>query len=175
MNIADNIPNNVEHWLNIDGYDNYQVSNFGRIRNCTTDRILQLGDDTHGYLKVHLSKNGKVKTHKVHILVANEFIERPDGKSCVDHIDRNRINNHVNNLRWVTRSENNRNIGMLKNNTTGYKGVSYHKSGKKYEAYIRHQGKKHHLGLFNTAEEAARAYDKRAKEIDPIHFTLNFN
>ena len=64
---------------------------------------------------------------------------------------------------------------MQKNNTTGYKGVSYHKSGKKYEAYIHYEGKKHHLGYFDTAEQAAEAYDKKAKEIDPVHFTLNFN
>ncbi len=45
----------------------------------------------------------------------------------------------------------------------------------KYEANICYEGKKHRLGYFNTAEEAAKAYDAKAKEIDSVHFTINFN
>ena len=175
MNIADNIPNNIEHFLNISGYDNYQVSNFGRVRNSTTGRILQGGVDGGGYLKVNLSKDGKANNHKIHQLVANEFIEKPDGKTCVDHIDKNRLKNIVENLRWVTRSENDRNRSMRSDNTSKFKGVCYNKLAKKYQANITYGGKLRHLGLFNTAEDAAKAYDKKAKEIDPVHFTLNFN
>ena len=177
MNIADNIPNNIEHFLNISGYDNYQVSNFGRVRNCTTGKILKPSDGTGGYLKVTLFKDKKPKNHRIHILVANEFIEKPDGKNCVDHIDKNRLNNIVENLRWVSSSENSRNRSMMANNTTGYKGVSFHnyKENKKYRAEIRHEGKYYHLGYFHTAEDAARAYDAKARELDSVHFTLNFN
>ena len=175
MNIADNIPNNVEHWLNIDGYDNYQVSNFGRIRNCTTGRILKGSVGCHGYFTVRLYKDCKGKTHCIHQLVAHEFIEKPVGKQYVDHIDKNKLNNIVENLRWVSSSENSRNRSMRSNNTTAYKGVSFYKRYNKYEANISYEGKKHRLGYFNTAEDAAKAYDKRAKELDPVHFTLNFN
>lgn len=175
MNIADNIPNTVEHWLNIDGYDNYQVSNFGRVRNSTTDRILKPNDDGHGYLNISLCKDKKKKTQKIHVLVANEFIEKPDGKTCVDHIDRNPLNNHVENLRWVTRSENSRNRSIASNNTSKFKGVSFHKRDKKYQASIYHEGTRYHLGYHNTAEDAAKAYDVKAKELDSVHFTLNFN
>ena len=175
MNIAGNIPNDIEHFLNISGYKNYKISNFGRVMNSRTGRILKPCVDGSGYLRVNLSKNGKQKTHNIHILVANEFIEKPDGKTCVDHIDKNRLNNIVENLRWVSQSENCRNIGMLKNNTSGYKGVSFYKRYNKYEANICYEGKKHRLGYFHTAEDAAKAYDKKAKELDPVHFTLNFN
>jgi len=175
MNIADNIPNDVEHFLNINGYKNYKISNFGRVMNSRTGRILKPSVNAWGYLQVILSKNGKIKNHTVHVLVANEFIEKLDGKTCVDHIDKNKLNNLVENLRWVSSSENSRNRSMHKNNTTGYKGVNYDKQMKKYRALIYYEGKKHHIGLFNTAEEAARAYDAKAKEIDPIHFSLNFN
>lgn len=175
MAIADNIPNNIEHWLNISGYDNYQVSNFGRIRNSTTGRILKLGNDSNGYLKVNLSKNGKVKTHQIHNLVANEFIDKIDGKNYIDHIDKNRLNNIVENLRWVSSSENSRNRSIASNNTSNFKGVSFYKNHNKYYAEIKHEGQRYRLGHFKTAEEAARAYDKKAKELDPVHFTLNFN
>jgi len=175
MNIADNIPNNIEHFLNIDGYDNYQVSNFGRVRNCTTGRILKLRYDCNGYLRVNLSKNGKQKTHRIHILVANEFLDKIDGKNCVDHIDKNRLNNHVENLRWVSSSENSRNRSMHKNNTSKFKGVCYNKRNKKYIAQIMYEDHLYYLGSYNTAEDAAKAYDAKAKELDSVYFTLNFN
>ena len=122
-----------------------------------------------------LYKDGKQNHHRIHQLVAQEFIEKPDGKNCVDHVDKNRLNNIVENLRWVSSSENSRNRSMRSNNTTGYKGVSFYKRYNKYEANISYEGKKHRLGYFETAEQAARAYDAKAKEIDPVHFTLNFN
>ena len=175
MNIADNIPNDVEHFLNISGYKNYKISNFGRVMNSRTGRILKPRADGHGYLNVYLCKDGKGKNHKIHKLVANEFIDKIDGKTCVDHIDKNRLNNIVENLRWVTRSENDRNRSMMVTNTSGFKGVCYHKLAKKYQARIGHEGKYYHLGYFHTAEEAAMAYDKKAKELDSVHFTLNVN
>ena len=58
-----------------------------------------------GYMRVHI--NGK--DHRVHRLVAETFIHNPENKPEVDHIDRNPVNNRVDNLRWATRSENNRN------------------------------------------------------------------
>ena len=89
MNIAGNIPNDIEHFLNISGYKNYKISNFGRVMNSRTDRILKPSVNAWGYLQVILSKNGKIKNHAIHKLVANEFIEKLDGKNCVDHTQYN--------------------------------------------------------------------------------------
>ena len=92
----------------IDGYDNYEISNLGNVRNRKTGRILKHKIDTNGYYCVGLSPtNGKRKTSVIHRLIALNFIPNPNNKRCVDHIDRNKLNNDLRNLRWVSSSENN--------------------------------------------------------------------
>ena len=103
------IPTNREIWKRIDEYANYEVSNFGRVSNATTERILKGSLASHGYLTVGLRKNGKSKTHCIHVLVAREWVENTDTKRCVDHIDGDKTNNNCENLRWATHSENSQN------------------------------------------------------------------
>jgi hypothetical protein len=98
-------------------------------------------------------------------------ISAPDG-SVVDHINSNGLDNRRANLRVCTATENKRNVGVYSNNRTGYKGVGWHKQKQKYTARIGKTSK--HLGLFNTAEEAAHAYDKAAKEKYGEFARLNF-
>lgn len=66
---------------------------------------LKMSKNGSGYLTVGLMKNNKRRTVKVHRLVAETFLKQEEGKKLVDHIDRNRINNHVTNLRWVDAKE----------------------------------------------------------------------
>jgi len=105
------IQNNIEHWMLVDGYDNYEVSSFGRIRNNKTSRILKIQNHKSNvlfYKTVGLYKGGRQKQLKVHRLVAFAFCNNPDPatKIQVDHIDKNTYNNHFSNLRWVTNKEN---------------------------------------------------------------------
>ena len=86
-------------WKVIDGYQNYMVSNRGDVMNRKTKRILKPGID-RGYPKVHLSENKARKNQYVHVLVARAHIENPNGCRCVDHIDHEKTNNDVTNLRW---------------------------------------------------------------------------
>ena len=114
---------NIENWRLVDGYDNYEVSSHGRIRNNVTGKILKSGIGNHGYLRVNLSKDCKVKNNTIHRLVAFAFCENPNNYDVVDHIYRNKTNNMFTNLRFCTNSENNRNKSKAKNNTSGITGV----------------------------------------------------
>ena len=99
-----------EVWKDIKGYPNYQISNYGRVWSKTSQRYLAMHPNNKGYLQVHMiCINGKAKHELVHRLVALAFIDNPTGKPEVDHIDKDRQNNRADNLRWLTKSENNQN------------------------------------------------------------------
>lgn len=147
---------NCEYWKVIEGYD-YFISTYGNIENGSTGRILKPGINNHGYYYVTLCKNGKRKKFTIHRLVANAFIDNPNDKQCIDHIDNNRLNNNINNLRWATQSENCRNVSIKSNNTSGIVGVSYYKQRNKWMAYIMINGKNKTIGYFKTKEEAIQA------------------
>jgi len=83
----------------------------------------------------------------------------------VDHIDHNKLDNRKSNLRLCTRSENKCNKVLSDKNTSGYKGVCWDKSRKKWQANIGKNYKKHTIGHFDTPEEAYAAYCKAAKEL----------
>ena len=105
-----------EIWKDIQGYEGlYQVSNLGRVKSLeryksnhsckqlVPERIIKVRKNWDGYLKVTLCKDGKVKTYKVHRLVATAFIENPDNLKEINHKDEDKINNCVENLEWCTR------------------------------------------------------------------------
>ena len=162
-----------EMFLPIEGYENYFVSNFGNIKNSKTNRILKQNTHPKGYKLIDLSKNGIRKSFRVHRLVGKAFLENPDNKPMIDHIDENKANNNVKNIRWATDKENGYNQGKYKNNKSGYKGVSFNKPMNKYVAHININGKKKHIGLFETAEEASKAYEAKAKEIHQEFYYKN--
>ena len=105
----------MEIYKNIKHYENYQVSNKGNIKNQKTGHLLKPSKDRGGYFYVILYGN-KIKKHKyIHRLVADAFLENPNSKGFVDHIDNNRTNNNIENLRFATRSENGMNRLKQKN------------------------------------------------------------
>lgn len=98
-----------EVWKDIPHYEGkYQVSSHGRVRNISTGLVRRLQHNKKdGYVYVSLSGGDKrIWYVKVHRLVCMAFLENTEGKRYVDHIDGNKLNNHLPNLRWVTFQEN---------------------------------------------------------------------
>ena len=95
-------------WKKIDGYDNYSVSDDGRIRNDKSGRIKATSHESKGrlYRQVGLYSNGIGKTHSIHRLVAKAFIPNPNNMVEVNHKDGNPENNNADNLEWCTHKEN---------------------------------------------------------------------
>jgi hypothetical protein len=83
----------------------------------------------------------------------------------IDHINQNKMDNRIENLRLCTRSQNQYNRGSYKNNSSGFKGVSFNKALNKYSAQMRINDVKNHLGYFDTPELANEAYKSKAIEI----------
>jgi hypothetical protein len=145
----------------IKGYENYSVSNYGNVRNNKSGKILKASFDKYGYKKIDLNR----KSVTVHRLVSQAFIPNPNNKKCVDHIDNDRANNNVNNLRWVTNQENNYNRSVTNNNMSGHKGIRWYKTRNKWRAEIMHNYKQYHLGYFDKLEDAVKARQEKANEL----------
>lgn len=95
-------------------------------------------------------------------------------RRLVDHKNGNALDNRKENLRVATKQQNNANRGLLINNKSGYKGVSWRQLSKRWCAFISVNNKSKFLGSFKIKEEAARAYDKAAKEHYGEFAILNF-
>jgi hypothetical protein len=149
----------------IDGYNIYEVSNMGNVRNKKTGLILKQ-KLRKGYYSIGLSKNGKNKNFNIHRLIASYFIPNPNNKRCVDHIDRDKLNNKIENLRWVSISENGMNRTISTNNKSSYSGVCFHKKIKKWQVKITINGKGKYIGIYTNFEDAVIA----RKEQENIHY-----
>ena len=117
---------------------------------------------THSVYATRTDKNadGKAVTVRLHRALLGE----PCGMQ-VDHIDRNGLNNTRRNLRVATRSQNMSNQRTRSDSNSGVKGVAWHKSAQKWIVRIRVNGKRHHIGLFETIESASAAYAKASAEL----------
>jgi len=139
--------------MEIVNYPNYLVYEDGRVFSKNIRRFLKPHDNGHGYHQVFLCKDGKRKQFRVNRLVAQAYIPNPDNKPEVDHIDKDRTNNDISNLRWVTSSENCQNRAMPNNNTSGIKNISWHKQKKAYQYKKVFRGDCHQK-QFKTLDEA---------------------
>jgi hypothetical protein len=157
---------NKESFRIICDYPKYFISNFGRIirlrKNSWEFMNVKISSE---YYSVSLNNNKKNKSFRVNRLVALSFIPNPENLPIADHIDRNKLNNHVNNLRWASHPQNQQNVDIKKTNSSGYKGVCFHKHRNQFYARIRINGIHKDLGYYDTAKEASIAYETAAKEL----------
>lgn len=116
-----------EQFASIQGYDDYVISNYGYVISTKglKKRILAANPCGQGYRQVNLSQNGCTKFFKIHRLVAIHFLNADSNKPCINHIDGNKLNNHVDNLELCTQGENVReaiknNLKSKMNETCGY-------------------------------------------------------
>lgn len=119
--------------------------------------------------RVYAYSNTSAYKGMLHRLIVNA----PKGVD-VDHWDGEGLNDRRSNLRIATRSENMVNVPLRSSNTSGYVGVSWHRGAAKWRSAIKKNGRQIHLGFFASAEEAARAYDVKARELFREFAQLNF-
>lgn len=132
-----------------------------------------VNDEDYGELsKLHWRRNSsgyaKSKTGLMHRIVA-----KTPSHLFTDHINRNKLDNRRENLRWCTASENRFNTPLRKDNTSGYRGVIWNRFVKKWVAQIRQGKKRIYLGAFDKKEDAIHAYDTKAILQSNSFFTPN--
>ncbi len=174
--------NKMEEWKPIKGYENlYEVSNHGRARSLSfwqtykngvkrlkKGRVLKVVVSHTGYATIVVIKQGeKKKTLSMHQQVAIAFLDHlPDGHNkIVDHIDKNKSNNHVNNLRVISQRLNC--SIKRKGATSKYIGVSFDKRSGKWRASYRkgNESKQTHIGSYTHEIDAHHAYQQALKEL----------
>lgn len=142
--------------INVIGYEGlYAVTDDGRIYSLKRGEEIKPEVNEYGYLMVSLSKNNHKYTVAVHKAVYYSYhqLTRTDNL-VIDHIDGDKTNNHLSNLRKITTREN---TSRAKNSKYG-RGVCYYKHLDKYGANISIDGVSYHLGVYETSKDASDAY-----------------
>jgi len=130
----------------------------------------------HTNYAMRRTKGKRVKGKRVNrkLVLMHRFIMNAPRHLVVDHRNHNGLDNRRENLRLCTRAENSRNRRPFRLNGSKYKGVSWDKERKLFVASIRCNGKYYHLGRFKSEIKAAKAYDKKARELFGEFAYLNF-
>ena len=147
----------MENWKTIENVTNYEVSDLGQIRNTKTNYILKGRLSKSGYLQVSLTdkETKKQKNYYIHRLVAIYFLENLDNKREVNHKDGNKLNNNVDNLEWVTPSENQKHRQKILGKTK----TSQRKIGKFNKNHVL-------IEEYSSIVDAAKSFGKSRVNID---------
>ena len=148
----------LENFQDIKDFPNYKINENGEIYSKIRNRLLK-SKMNKGYIKICLRKNNKGYTKTLHRLLGIQYLPNPNNFPCIDHINRDKLDNSLTNLRWVSYATNAKNKSSKKNATSIYVGVrKTHNKKKPYRAETTFQGKKYNIGYYKTELEAYDAY-----------------
>lgn len=116
-------------------------------------------DDGQGYLKTSI-KGDKYFNHRIIFFMHHGFLP-----PCLDHIDTNKSNNRIENLRPATLSQNQHNAGIRKDNTSGVKGVTWHIGRNKWLGQVWYNGTNNYIGSYDSLSEATTAVHKAREQL----------
>ena len=141
----------TEEWRPVRDFPEYQVSTLGRVKR---DEYI-LSQDKRNYFYVNLWQKNKGQRRLVHRLMGEAFLNNPENKPEIDHINRDSFDNRLENLRWVTRQENlvNRDDTIRGTSNTGEPNISYHSTRNTYQV-DKIKNFKRICKTFKTLEEA---------------------
>jgi hypothetical protein len=162
-----NKPNLLDTQMNIGSVETKYYEN-SRLHRCDQNKPNQ----TQLTLCKRIYKNGKYV--RVRQIPMHRWLMKAPRNKLVDHRDHNGLDNRRTNLRLATPRENAQNRRAMLTSRLGLKGVYRHKDRDVFEAAIRHKGKQFYLGRFKRKDDAARAYDKKARELFGEFAYLNF-
>lgn len=173
VNLILYICNMEEIWKTIEDYPNYMVSNMGRVKAINwhregKEKEMKPYTTYKGYLRLRLTKNGKSKQFQIHRLVAEAFIPNPDNKPQIDHINTDKTDNRVENLRWVTNKENCNNPISKQNYSKGNKGkksvsiLQFTKDGEFVRKWNSMSDAEQELGIRRLSEYCSNKYGRKS-------------
>lgn len=167
-----------EIWKDIKGYENYQVSNLGRVYSRYKDRVISSYTTKDGYKRIGLTRDGQQSKFLVHVLVAEAFLEKPGKEYQVNHKDLNKSNNSVDNLEWVTCKENANHAIKNQKSRLEYLRNKMSEIGKKHNHLGIEASKKpvaqidldtdEIIGVYESAREASRETGANYRNISQV-------
>ena len=143
--------------MEVQGFPNYTIDRNGNITNIHTGKVLSTCVGKTGYKTVSLWKDNKGTRNIIHRLLGLHYIPNPENKPYIDHIDRNKLNNDLSNLRWRDGTENNLNSPSQERDLHNIYWKSSHKV---YRVWIQRYNIIIKLGQYKTIDEAKRVRDE---------------
>ena len=157
----------MDEFVSIPDYQDYFINRKGEIlsKRQKKDRIMKHTLGTTGYYTIMFSINKQHKRFKIHRLLAKMFIPNPNNYDCVDHINRDKLDNRLENLRWCTIMENNQNQTIRKTNKSGYKHICWWMKKQRWVVEIRRNNKRLCGHSFKKIEDAVEFRNKFLTEL----------
>ena len=137
--------------MEVQGFPNYLIYPDGRVWSKNSNKFMKYSK-TGGYLFISLRNGGKRITKYIHRLIAEHYIPNPENKKEVDHMNRDTLDNRIENLRWVSPQENCENRGLRNDNTSGHTNIYWVKSRKIWSFRVR--GRHNKVGYFHSKTDA---------------------